>query len=112
MLEDHVEVDEMTELNSPRSCTTMSTSYTGFGSATSQELDDIAEAVSQFYEDGALWQRTIPRGRRCKPLSFAGVILYDEYGNLLPVPQDQEQEMDEYFSPQRNLAAAEEAFRS
>ncbi len=91
----------------------MSTSYTGFGSATSQDLDDIAEAVSQFYEDdGAIWQRTIPRGLRCRPLSFAGAILYDENGTLLTLPQEDDQEMDEYFSPQRNLAEVEEDFRS
>lgn len=51
----HEEVEE-SEVNSPRSCTT-----SGYGSASSQELDHIVPEVRQFYHDGAIWQRTIPR---------------------------------------------------
>lgn len=31
----------------------------------------------------AVWQRSIMRGERCAPLSFSGLILYDEKGNPL-----------------------------
>lgn len=31
----------------------------------------------------ALWKRTIPKGRRCEPLDFSGLILYDEHGNSI-----------------------------
>ncbi|XP_024374421.1 uncharacterized protein [Physcomitrium patens] len=35
-------------------------------------------------DGGAVWQRPILRGERCKPLSFSGLVLYDEKGNRLP----------------------------
>lgn len=87
-------------------------STTSYGSASSQELD-VEEAADHFgFSDGPLWQRTIPKGRRCKPLVFAGVISYDENGKqmqLTLLPEDAEDE--EYYSPQpRHLA--EEEFRS
>ncbi|XP_024363329.1 uncharacterized protein [Physcomitrium patens] len=65
----------------PRS--TMSTSSCASG--LSQELE-AAEVVDHYDRDGngALWQRTIPKGRRCRPLSFSGIITYDESGNRLP----------------------------
>lgn len=65
----------------PRS--TMSTS--SCASRLSQELE-VAEVLDQYDRDrnGALWQRTIPKGRRCRPLSFSGIITYDETGNRLP----------------------------
>jgi len=34
-------------------------------------------------QQSALWKRTIPKGRRCEPLDFSGLILYDEHGNRL-----------------------------
>lgn len=109
----HEEVEDA-DLVTPRSCATSSTSI--YGSASSQDLDHIAEAVGQFYHDGAIWQRTIPRGRRCKPLSFAGLILYDQNGNLLTSPHqlEEDEDMDEYFNPQptKNLAEREQEFRS
>jgi hypothetical protein len=50
---------------------------------------------------GPLWQRTIPKGRRCKPLSFSGMIVYDENGKRVEVEFEAEEEEDEeYFSSQ------------
>lgn len=56
---------------------------------------DVVDAVQkcQPAEDGndesagpAVWQRAILRGERCAPLEFSGLILYDENGNPLPLP--------------------------
>lgn len=112
VLHDEPEDDEL----SPRSTTSPTSSSTsGYGSASSRELD-VVEASDHFsYPDGALWQRTIPKGRRCRPLSFSGMILYDENGKQVELTFEPEAEIedDEYFSPQpRNLAEREAEFRS
>jgi hypothetical protein len=55
-------------------------SDSSYVSGSSQELD----ADQYDHQAGAaLWQRTIPRGRRCRPLSFSGVIVYDASGHQL-----------------------------
>lgn len=70
----------------PRSTASSSSSH---DSPMSQELS-AAEEANHFGQGGALWQRTIPKGRRCKPLSFSGIISYDESGNPLPILRDEE----------------------
>jgi hypothetical protein len=40
--------------------------------------------VVEINAEPAVWQRVILRGERCAPLSFSGLILYDEHGNPLP----------------------------
>jgi hypothetical protein len=35
--------------------------------------------------DSPIWQRTIPKGRRCKPLSFSGIIEYDANGKQVKI---------------------------
>lgn len=40
--------------------------------------------VDEMSTEPAVWQRVILRGERCAPLSFSGLILYDEHGNPLP----------------------------
>lgn len=99
---------------SPRSTMSTTSGSSGYGSASSQELDE-AEASDRFsFSDGALWQRTIPKGRRCKPLSFTGMIVYDANGRqvanvTLPLVDAEDDDDDEYFSSQpRNLAESEE----
>lgn len=54
-----------------------------------------SDGVDQYEQHPALWTRTIPKGRRCEPLDFSGLILYDEHGNRLhpftpnsPYPSD------------------------
>lgn len=37
-----------------------------------------------FEEDGAVWEKTIIKGEKCRPLDFSGQILYDADGKLLP----------------------------
>nr|PNR50118.1 hypothetical protein PHYPA_012015 [Physcomitrium patens] len=72
----------------PRS-TTSGSSGSSYDSCSSQEL--LSDEVRDYFEQadpGALWQRTISRGRRCRPLSFSGIITYDIAGNqaLAPSP--------------------------
>lgn len=42
------------------------------------------EEEQESKEEPAVWQRAILRGERCSPLSFSGLVLYDEKGNQLP----------------------------
>ncbi|GMH26207.1 hypothetical protein Nepgr_028050 [Nepenthes gracilis] len=35
------------------------------------------------FGEGALWQKTILMGDRCRPFEFSGVIYYDNYGNRI-----------------------------
>lgn len=82
-----------------------SSSSSGYGSVSPRELDSASP----------VWQRTIPKGRRCKPLSFSGMILYDENGKQVELSlEDLEEDDDdeEYFSPQRNLALRESQFQT
>jgi len=93
--------DTTTEMLSPRS--TLSSGSGGSESSSSEQEDGGAP----------VWQRTIPKGRRCKPLSFSGMILYDENGKQVELSLEELQEDDEeYFSPQRNLAEQEPEFQS
>nr|PNR32711.1 hypothetical protein PHYPA_024653 [Physcomitrium patens] len=39
--------------------------------------------ANRYDQHPALWKRTIPKGKRCDPPNFSGVILYDENGNRL-----------------------------
>nr|PNR28746.1 hypothetical protein PHYPA_029339 [Physcomitrium patens] len=102
--------DDEIELSDQKSTTSSNSS--GYVSAVSQELD-VTEAASHFYQEVAIWQRTIPKGRRCTPLSFSGVIVYDEHGTQLKLPQeDYDDKVDEHFGRSRkNLAEREEAFQ-
>jgi hypothetical protein len=53
-------------------------------SGTSSDGSAIAgTSLDQYDQHPALWKRTIPKGRRCEPLDFSGLILYDEHGNRL-----------------------------
>ena len=36
-------------------------------------------------DSSAIWKRTIPKGRRCKPLSFSGIIEYDANGKQVKI---------------------------
>jgi len=47
----------------------------------------------------AVWQRAILRGERCSPLSFPGLILYDEKGNQLPSFCEETEEPDLHKNP-------------
>lgn len=106
---------------SPRSVTSSASSSISSstsedcGSPTHQELETPVASPVQCYSDGAIWQRMISKGRRCKPLSFSGMIEYDESGNLvkflLPEDIEDEEEDDEYFSPHRNFSKQEAEFR-
>lgn len=74
----------------PRS-TTSGSSGSSYDSCSSQEL--LSDEVRDYFEQadpGALWQRTISRGRRCRPLSFSGIITYDIAGNQVPTPTSQD----------------------
>lgn len=83
-----------------------SSSSSGYGSAASSlELDSSSP----------VWQRSIPKGRRCKPLSFSGMILYDENGKQVELSLEdleEDEDGDEYFSSQRNLAEREAEFQT
>ena len=102
---------------SPRSISSMTSTSSGHGSTSLHWELEVVEASDNFsYPDGALWQRTIPKGQRCKPLSFSGMILYDESGKQVELtfePEDAEDADEEYFSPlPRNLAEGEGGFQS
>lgn len=104
MLHEEPEDGELSPRSTISSASSASSS-SGYGSAPSSlEVDSGAAPV---------WQRTIPKGRRCKPLSFSGMILYDENGKQVELSLDEleEDDDDEYFSPQRNLAEREPEFQ-
>lgn len=88
-------VDEVDGDATPRS-TASSSSYM---SSSSQDLEigEVTDHYNQAAGD-ALWQRTIPKGRRCRPLSFSGVIMYDESGHRLETcregREDRPEELD------------------
>lgn len=46
----------------------------------------------------AVWQRAILRGERCAPLSFSGLILYDENGNQLPSFREETKQSDLHYN--------------
>jgi len=80
------------ENTSPRSITSSSSSSSV--SSCSQELE-----VVDFEPAAAIWQRTIRKGRRCRPLSFSGLIIYDASGNQLEhsprVPRESRKDLAE-----------------
>ncbi|KAG0582185.1 hypothetical protein KC19_3G040700 [Ceratodon purpureus] len=70
-------------------------SDSSYVSSSSQELD-AGELADQYDQAGAaLWQRTIPKGRRCRPLSFSGVIVYDASGYQLETCREERKERPE-----------------
>lgn len=105
VLHEEPEDGELSPRSTISSASSSSSSSSDYGSATSSPELDSSSPV---------WQRTIPKGRRCKPLSFSGMILYDENGKQVELSlEDLEEDADgdEYFSSQRNLAAREAAFQ-
>lgn len=101
--------DEESEFSDQKSTTSSNSS--GYVSAVSQELD-VTEAAKHLYPEVAIWQRTIPKGRRCTPLSFSGVIVYDEHGTQIKLPQEDDDNEDEHFGwSRKNLVEREEAFQ-
>lgn len=53
------------------------------------------EGVDSYDQVGsAIWKRTIPKGRRCKPLSFSGIIDYDENGNQVRIHEGEDDSWD------------------
>lgn len=100
------EEPEDAELSPRSTISSASSSSSGYGSATSSLEMDSSSPV---------WQRTIPKGRRCKPLSFSGMILYDENGKRVELSlEDLEEDDDDdgYFSSHRNLAEREAEFQT
>jgi len=76
--------------SSPRSCagTFSSSGASTLSSDDCSSTQDVmdAEGMDSYDQvDSAIWQRTIPKGRRCKPLSFSGIIEYDEKGNQVKI---------------------------
>lgn len=107
VLHDDAEDGELSPRSTMSSASSSSSSSSGYGSASSLELDSVEAAAP-------VWQRTIPKGRRCKPLSFSGMILYDENGKQVELSLEEldEDGDEEYFSPQRNLAEQEGEFKT
>ena len=53
--------------------------------SSTQDVMDAEGMDSCDQVDSAIWKRTIPKGRRCKPLSFSGIIEYDANGNQVKI---------------------------
>ena len=83
--------------DSPRSGTSSSDGSAILGTKGWRETK---RGANQYDQHPALWKRTIPKGRRCEPLDFSGLILYDEHGNRLhhftpnPYPRDRPDQVD------------------
>lgn len=72
-------VDDEGDAASPRSMRSPSD-----GSVSDMSSSNVSQCSQELdMEPAALWQRTIPKGRRCRPLSFSGLIVYDATGNQL-----------------------------
>ena len=77
--------------SSPRSCagTFSSSGASTLSSDDCSSTQDVMDAEGMDSYDqvdpSAIWMRTIPKGRRCKPLSFSGIIEYDEKGNQVKI---------------------------
>lgn len=63
-------------------------------------------------EEPAVWQRAILRGERCSPLSFRGLILYDENGNQLPTTFNEDSETEPESPPALKQLQIETPFGS
>lgn len=78
--------DEELEQESTSSATSSAMSTVSMSDdSSSQDLIDTEGVDSCDQVDFAIWKRTIPKGRRCKPLSFSGIIDYDENGNQVRI---------------------------
>ena len=53
--------------------------------SSTQDVMDVEGTESYDQVDSAIWKRTIPKGRRCKPLSFSGIIEYDANGKQVKI---------------------------
>ena len=83
--------DEELEQESARSATSSAMSTVSMSDdSSSQDLMDMEGVDSYDQVDFAIWKRRIPKGRRCKPLSFSGIIDYDENGNQVRIHEGED----------------------